>query len=61
MRPWTLGRPAAGVGISAEQKSRARLDTERQASPKEHNQQFLRSADRISDLRLPSDNQLCRD
>lgn len=61
MRPRTLGRPAAGVGIPEEQKSGARLYTERQASSEKYNQQFLRPADWISDLCLPVDDQLRRD
>lgn len=61
MRTRPLGRSAAGAGIPEEQKSGARLDTERQTGVEEHNQQFLRPADRVSNLRLPAHDQLRRD
>lgn len=60
MCPRTLGRSATGAGVSEKQKPGARFDTERQAGVEKHNQQLLRPANRISDLRVPVDDQLRR-
>lgn len=58
MRPRPLGRAAAGAGLPQEPKPGTWQHSERQAGPEEHDQFFLRSADRISHLRLSSDHLL---
>lgn len=49
------------LGLPAQSKSGARLDTEREAGVAQHHQQLVRPADRLPDLRVAPDDQLRRD